>query len=203
MTQTDVPTPEKRQQIIDGAAALFASDGYEGASMSRIAEKANVSKGTLYNHFDGKARLFAAWVGQECEGKLSHIFDISEPDGDPKGVLNLLGGRIVRMMMSDAGRVMYRVVLSEAAKFPELAQIFFEAGPSRALGNMSAWLARAAGRGALRVPDPDLAADQFFALCQTRFKLRRELMLIRDPSPTEIDMIVAASVEMFLNTYGA
>jgi hypothetical protein len=134
---------------------------------------------------------------------LSHVFDNADPDGDPRAVLNALGVRIVGMMMSETGRTMYRVVLSEAAKFPELAQVFFDAGPSRALGNMSAWIALAAARGALRVDDPALATDQFFALCQTRFKLRRDLMLGPDPTEAEIDSIVAASVEMFLNTYGA
>ena len=30
--------------------------------MSRIAARAGVSKGTLYNYFDGKAEMFAAWM---------------------------------------------------------------------------------------------------------------------------------------------
>lgn len=42
-------SPEKRTQILAGAAAVFAADGYEGASMARIAAVAGVSKGTLYN----------------------------------------------------------------------------------------------------------------------------------------------------------
>ena len=29
---------EKRAQILDGAATVFAADGYEGASMARIAD---------------------------------------------------------------------------------------------------------------------------------------------------------------------
>jgi TetR/AcrR family transcriptional repressor of mexJK operon len=53
---------EKRAQILAGAAEIFARDGYEGASMSSIAGKAEVSKGTLYNYFASKAALFAAYV---------------------------------------------------------------------------------------------------------------------------------------------
>ena len=53
-------TPEKRAQILRGAAEVFAADGYQGASMARIAAVAGVSKGTLYNYFDTKAALFTA-----------------------------------------------------------------------------------------------------------------------------------------------
>ena len=202
MSQNETALPEKRLQIIEGAAAVFASEGYEGASMARIAEKANVSKGTLYNHFDGKAALFAAWVGMQCDSILTEIFDIADVDADPRAVLTLLGHRIVRMLLSKTGSTIYRVVLSEAAQFPALAHVFYEAGPSRAMGFLSAWIEQTAAQGLLRVPDPQLAAEQFFALAHTRFKLRRELRLAVEPTQAEIDMVVAASVEMFLNTYG-
>ena len=59
-------SPEKRAQILAGAAAVFAADGYEGASMARIAAVAGVSKGTLYNDFDSKAALFTAYVEENA-----------------------------------------------------------------------------------------------------------------------------------------
>jgi AcrR family transcriptional regulator len=203
MSQNETTSADKRRQIIQGAAEVFAAEGYEGASMSRIAEKANVSKGTLYNHFDGKAELFAAWVGMQCEGILAHVFDVEDGGEDPRAVLNLLGRRIVRMLLSQPGSTIYRLVLSEAAQFPALADGFFHAGPSRAIAHLSAWLERMTTRGLMRVPDPELAAEQFFALAHTRFKLRRELGLIAEPSQAEIDSVVSASVEMFLGAYGA
>ena len=49
----------KRRQIIDGAASVFNELGYDGASMSRIAEHAAVSKGTLYNYFEDRDALLA------------------------------------------------------------------------------------------------------------------------------------------------
>ena len=72
-----IPTPcqpEKRAQILHGAAVVFAEDGYEGASMSRIAREANVSKGTLYNHFEGKADLFTAYMQQACAQSMAQVF---------------------------------------------------------------------------------------------------------------------------------
>ncbi|MBN2879054.1 MAG: TetR/AcrR family transcriptional regulator [Clostridia bacterium] len=53
---------KKRAAIMDGATDVFISMGYENASMDRIAEAANVSKRTVYNHFGSKENLFEVIV---------------------------------------------------------------------------------------------------------------------------------------------
>jgi len=201
MMATETLSPEKRAQILQGAAAVFAQDGYEGASMSRIASEAAVSKGTLYNYFEGKADLFAAYVQQECTRNLSRVFDRIDEADDPATTLRAIGRRIVRMMVSPTGVTIYRVVVSEAERFPELARVFYEAGPARAIGHMSRWLALQARRGRLNVADPEFAAEQFFALCQTRLGLRCRLHMLNDPAPETIAAIVNAAVDMFLCAY--
>ena len=201
MSLTEALSPEKRAQILVGAARVFAADGYEGASMSRIAAEANVSKGTLYNHFPSKAALFAAYVGQECSRNLAWIFAGADHDGEPASVLRTLGRRMVELMISPVGRTIYRVVISEVGRFPELAHAFFEAGPARAIQQLSDWLAEETRRGRLVVDDPDFAAEQFFALCQTRLVLRQKLALLDAPGPGEVEFVVDAAVAMFLRFY--
>jgi TetR/AcrR family transcriptional repressor of mexJK operon len=196
-------SPEKRAQILVGATAVFAADGYEGASMARIASVAGVSKGTLYNYFDSKAALFTAYVGEKCDQFLAQTFDIANLDGDPAEVLRGIGTRMVRMMLSDAGLAIYRVVIAEAAKFPELARGFFEAGPARAIGFMADWLAEETRKGRLAVPDPAFAAEQFFNLCQTHLVIRRKLEMLPDPPDSDIDAVIQASITMFLRSYRA
>jgi AcrR family transcriptional regulator len=196
-------SPEKRAQILSGAAEVFAADGYEGASMARIAAVAGVSKGTLYNYFDSKAALFTAYVGETCNRSLARVFDSAGHDGDPAAVLRDIGTRMLQMMLSDAGLAMYRVVIAEAAKFPDLARAFFEAGPARAIGFMADWLAEETRRGRLSVADPAFAAEQFLNLCQTHLVLRRRLAMLGDPPEHEIDRVIEASMAMFLRTYGA
>jgi TetR/AcrR family transcriptional repressor of mexJK operon len=109
----------------------------------------------------------------------------------------------VQMMLSDVGLAIYRVVIAEAAKFPDLARGFFEAGPARATGFMADWLAEETRRGRLNVPDPAFAAEQFFNLCQTRLVLRRKLEMLPDPPDRDIDEVIDASISMFLRTYRA
>ncbi len=194
-------SPEKRHQILTGAAIVFAADGYEGASMARIAAVAGVSKGTLYNHFDSKAALFTAYVSEKCQQTLARVFDGANHDGDPAKVLHGIGKRMVQMMLSDVGLAIYRVVIAEATKFPDLARAFFESGPARAIAFMADWLAEETSRGRLNVPDPAFAAEQFFNLCQTRLVLRRKLEMLPDPPEADIDRVVEASISMFLRSY--
>jgi AcrR family transcriptional regulator len=49
-----------RERIRDAAEQVFATHGYEGASMRLIAEKANVAQALLHYHFQNKSTLYAA-----------------------------------------------------------------------------------------------------------------------------------------------
>jgi AcrR family transcriptional regulator len=51
-----------REQLIAVATELFAARGYEGASIEAVLDRAGVSRGSLYHHFDSKERLFEAVV---------------------------------------------------------------------------------------------------------------------------------------------
>jgi TetR/AcrR family transcriptional regulator of autoinduction and epiphytic fitness len=53
---------KKRAAIIYGAEDIFISMGYKEASMDKIAEKAGISKKTVYNHFQSKENLFEVIV---------------------------------------------------------------------------------------------------------------------------------------------
>jgi len=51
---------EKRRQILEAALELFSDYGFHGASMAKLAQKANVPVGTIYRHFAGKEELIHA-----------------------------------------------------------------------------------------------------------------------------------------------
>src|SRR6202011_2554417 len=62
---------ERRYQLIDVARTLFAERGYEGTSIEEIAQRANVSKPVVYEHFGGKEGLYAVVVDREVERLLA------------------------------------------------------------------------------------------------------------------------------------
>ena len=58
---------ERRDLLVEHATQLFAREGYEGLSMSRLAEEANISKALLYHYFPSKRRLFEAALAEGAE----------------------------------------------------------------------------------------------------------------------------------------
>ncbi len=202
MARDDALCPDKERQVLDGAAAVFARDGYEGASMSRIAAEAGVSKGTLYNYFAGKAELFSAYVHRDCSRTISLMLDDLARDETPEATLRRLGRRIIEVSLSAEGLSMYRMVIAEAEKFPELAATFYAAGPARAIRHLSDWIADMCTQGRLCVDDADFAAEQIFGLMQTRLCIQRRLGLIDGASGPEIDRVVDGAVHVFMRAYG-
>ena len=55
-----VKTDAKRQTILEAAAEVFRVQGFAGASMTAVAERAGGSKATLYRYFDSKEDVFIA-----------------------------------------------------------------------------------------------------------------------------------------------
>lgn len=197
----DTLSPEKERQIVDGAASVFAADGYEGASMSRIALEAGVSKGTLYNYFAGKAELFSAVVRRECDQNLLVVFDDLDGGAPADVTLQRIGERMLRMLVSEAGLAIYRMVVAEAGQFPELAHMFWDAGPARVQARMAAWIRDNGAAAGLEIADPAFAAEQLFALMQTKLASRRRLRLITEVSDAEITRVVECAVRLFLRGY--
>ena len=203
MAQHEAAPAAKRRQILLGAETVFTECGYEGASMSRIAAEAGVSKGTLYNYFDSKSKLFAVFFEQKASLTLLHIFQQANDEEDPVAALRAIGLRMVEMILSPASLTLYRIVVSEAIKFPHLAEVYWEAGPCRAVDHMAAWIGRQVAGGRLRVDDPPFAAEQFLALCQTRIGTERRLQIAGQTSQAEIERVVQGAVQLFLRGYGA
>jgi AcrR family transcriptional regulator len=80
--------PERRRpQVLDAALALFLERGYEGTSMSAVADSAGVSKPVVYACFPSKEELFRALLHREEERILVEIqaafegSDLSDPEG--------------------------------------------------------------------------------------------------------------------------
>lgn len=59
---------ETREKIIDAAKALFDEQGFNDTTMELIAEKADVAKKTLYNHFPVKEAILAEIIGRATRG---------------------------------------------------------------------------------------------------------------------------------------
>src|ERR1700744_2423122 len=53
---------ERPQEILEAAFAEFSRNGYAMTTLEQIAERAGVTKGTIYVYFDSKEQLFITMV---------------------------------------------------------------------------------------------------------------------------------------------
>jgi len=64
---------DRREQLITIARGLFAQKGYEATSVEEIANRAEVSKPVVYEHFGGKEGLYAVVVDREVRALLDGV----------------------------------------------------------------------------------------------------------------------------------
>ena len=64
---------ERREQLISVGRSVFAERGYAASSVEEIAERAEVSKPVIYEHFGGKDGLYEVVVEREVAALLGGI----------------------------------------------------------------------------------------------------------------------------------
>ncbi len=62
-----------RQSLLDAAASVFAERGYHGATLDAIAERAGLSKGSVYHNFSSKHELFATLLPERIAARLGDV----------------------------------------------------------------------------------------------------------------------------------
>ncbi|MCF8331862.1 MAG: TetR/AcrR family transcriptional regulator [Bacteroidales bacterium] len=67
---------DRRNEIIDAALNLFATEGYDSTSIARIAKEAKISKGLVYNYFSSKEELLTKVVENAAEDVYQY-FDLN------------------------------------------------------------------------------------------------------------------------------
>lgn len=191
----------KRAQVLEGAREVLLADGYEGASVDDIARTAGISKATLYRHFPDKSALFAAVAQQECARQAALHPDIDCAGRCLREVLAEVARDTMAFGLSDFGQNVFRIAVAEAARFPELGEKFYAAGPERSCKRLAPVLAAAAKRGAITAPDPTFAAEMFLSMCKSVFFTRRLFGVGPAPEPAEIDAHIGTVVELFLKAF--
>jgi AcrR family transcriptional regulator len=192
----------KFDQVLEGARTVFMADGFEGASVDEIARVAAVSKATLYSYFPDKRLLFMEVANAECARQSQEAHDKIDMSASPRDVLCQAGQHFLRFITSTFGQQIFRICVAESDRFPEIGQSFYNSGPAVMRAEMVAYFEEAVERGALKIDDFELAADQFGELCKANLWPRLMFGVVKAVSDAEIDRVVVGAVETFLARYG-
>ncbi len=152
---------EKRALIVTAATALFLELGYDRTSLARIAERSGVSRATLFKQFPTKAALFDAIV---TESWSTAGDEDPPPAGNPVEGLGIIGRRYAELLGRAEMTDLFRIVIAELPRFPELAHAQFAQGKMPYFESVRRYLLAEHEAGTLRVEDADLAATQFLGM---------------------------------------
>jgi TetR/AcrR family transcriptional regulator, mexJK operon transcriptional repressor len=195
----------KRLTILNAGRDLFLSNGYQGTSVDQIAASAEVSKQTVYKHFGDKHELLLAIVDVALEGtvtpfleKIHGLAESAELEADLTG----LAADYLRAVLQEPVVQLRRLVVGEANRVPELAQLYYNQAPARALAAFADSFSALHGRGLLHVTEPSVAAEHFAFLIVGRSI--DQALFYGGPqvlAGIDVDRHVRAGVQVFLTAY--
>jgi AcrR family transcriptional regulator len=156
--------PENRpQQIIEAALEVFGEYGLANARLQDIAERAGVSKGTIYLYFPNKEELFREMVRQTAIAKIERA-EQGLTQGTPTAQLLAFMRSYWAFVRSPAFITIYRLVLGELHQFPDLAKFYATEVVARGQRLLGGIISRGTDAGEFREIDPMIAARMLVAL---------------------------------------
>lgn len=197
-SRNDNDYENRKQQIMDAALNVFAHKGFEKATNKEIAKTAGIkSPGLIYHYFQNKRDLFQ----QAIEAKSSDLQLLFKSDAlmdlPPREALTRLGLHFVNMASNPHFMLLYRAILGEAIKRPQLAQLLSEVGPARLINFLRRYLSHHMELGNLRPMEPSIAARCFLGPILAYF-LTKDIFLQEDIQQVSGEEMVANAVEIFL-----
>jgi TetR/AcrR family transcriptional regulator, mexJK operon transcriptional repressor len=199
MAALSAPT-EKAESILAAAQRAFLAGGFGAVSMDAIAREAGASKATLYAYFASKEELFGAVIARESE---RYAEGFSADSLDPRDVaasLTTIAERFLGLLLKPDVIAMNRIIIGEVARFPVLAELFWEAGPERVRVQLEDFFHRAREAGTLGIDDTRLAAGQFASLVRGEIHLLHLLGLAK-PDDAALRAAACTAVATFLRAF--
>lgn len=169
--------------------------------MSAIAAALGGSKGTLWSYFPSKEELFTAVIDHVSAAFRAQLTEILDPCGDLKLTLKTLCFRFQEKVTSPNGIALHRLVVAEAARFPEIGQIFYERAPRMTTNLLADFLAGAMARGQLRQDDPVYAAQLLISLSYVRLQQQLMMRLTNEITPAQREEEAERALQLFLRAY--
>ncbi|BBF84957.1 transcriptional regulator, TetR family [Aquitalea magnusonii] len=191
---------DKASVVLQAATTVFLQHGFSAATTDMIQREAGVSKATVYARFANKEALFAAVIQQECAKLMSTIRSIDARSHGLRATLSDIGTDYLNIILSPTGIALYRVIVAEAPRFPDLARQFYLAGPKVVADLLAQQIAVFVEEGQLQLKGMGLADVTKLFVSLLRHEAQFELLThpASRPSAAQVDHWVGLAVTTFL-----
>lgn len=190
------------QTIVDAACELFVELGFQATTMDKVAQRAKISKLSIYRHFESKEALFSAAIAARCQRFAPHAL-FEGVNGSAEDQLVAVGSSLLRTFLSPEVRGVEAMILADKTNQRSLNRLQYEAGPAHVIAQIEALLRQLHAKALLNVPDAHQSARLFAAL----FKGSDLLNIVRfDEARAQDDNEIASycrsAVAMFIAAHG-
>jgi AcrR family transcriptional regulator len=189
---------ERPQEIIEAAFAEFSRNGYATTTLDRIAERAGVTKGTIYVYFENKEHLFISMVQEFTKAAYETTQEMYETfEGSTAELLRAQFSFIYQHIVEDKRRrEVVRMLIAEAGRFPKLADRYFDEILRPCLDRLKQAIQRGIDRGEIRnssIVDSPQVVIAPIALVDLW------MMLFADRQPLDMKAYFNAHLDLVLN----
>ncbi|MEE9173044.1 MAG: TetR/AcrR family transcriptional regulator [candidate division NC10 bacterium] len=187
---------ERRQQIIDTAATLFAQKGFRGTTTREIAQAVGVSEAALFKYFVNKKELYTAII--DSKSKTEEVLaaaGAAAARGDDRGVFEAVALTLIEGITQDT--TLMRLLLFSALEGHDLSTIFFETRVRKVHQFLRRYIETRITEGAFRTIDPLLAARSLVGMV-IHYLLIHELFGVKRPPQHSTKKAVDTFVNLFL-----
>ena len=113
------------QELLDAALELFVEKGFAATRTDEVAQRAGVSKGTLYLYYPSKEELFKAVVRSNLGALIAEGQEaVAQFEGSSSELLAFLMNTWWERVGNTAAAGIHKIVIAEVRNFPELAQFY-------------------------------------------------------------------------------
>ena len=121
---------ETRAAILRAARPIMLRDGLGGTTLDRVAAEGGIAKMTLYRHFPSKEALFEGLVAATSESMREGLENAPTAGPDEPIAVRLADelSAFVSALIAPDGLALYRLIVADGWRFPELARVFDRSG---------------------------------------------------------------------------
>ena len=189
---------ERPQEILEAAFLEFSRNGYAMTTLDQIAERAGVTKGTIYVYFENKEHLFISMVRELMKATLDTVHDMFERhEGSTAELLRAQFSFIYQHVVEDKRRrEVVRMLIAEASRFPALADRYHEEIHRPCLELLNKAIERGIDRGEIR---RSAASECPLVIMAPIALVDLWLMMFDDRHPLDLKSYFNAHLDLALN----
>jgi AcrR family transcriptional regulator len=189
------------QTIVEAASELFVEFGFQATTLDKVAQRAKISKLSIYRHFENKEALFSAAIVAGCHQLFAPQALLEGVEGSVEDQLMVVGSLLLHTLLRPDVSSVEAMVMADKTNQKSLSKLHYEAGPAHVIAQIEALLRQLHAKALLNVPDPLQSARLFAAL----FKGSDLLIIARFDevkAEDEIESYCRSAVAMFIAAHG-